>query len=994
MRDEKQHRPSAHPAAIIHQLDRLRHTLTEPSPDLASVPQRRQARLLASFLLFLLLATVALYATVVLFAPPGTRLVSLASAVLTLAPLAASYLLSRTARYRLGAVLAILSLSAVTCFLVLARSLDATYLIYLVISVLFSSMFLSHRATVAVAVFNLFGFGLFAASPNASPERIAEALIFYLLISGLSLVAAYHRNLLEEDRHSQLAGSEALFRTLSEKALVGVYIIQDGRFRYVNPALADIFGYQPQEIIGRMGPEDLTAPEDRPKVLGKIRRRLQGEIGSARYQLRGLRKDGTHINCEVLGRRADYDGRPAIVGTLLDVTERKEAMEALRRSEERLRTYFEQASDWIFTLDASGRIDNVNKKVSETTGYTAAELIGRRPTELLRGQESQRVQDLVTRLIRGEDIDQAEIEIELRNGRRVWLEVRGRALYDGDEFLGTFHIARDVTERKRAEEAEREQRVLAEALRDTATVLNSTLDLDQVLDRILDNVGDVVPNDGANIMLVEGNHARVVRCRGYYGEHGFADKVMNLTFPIDETVNMQQMAQSGRPCIISDAHNHEDWVLTPATRWVRSYVGAPIRRQNRVIGFLNLDSATPHFFTEKHAERLQAFADQVAIALHNARLYQELENYSETLERAVDARTAELQRTMEQLAVTLNNSPDAILLLKEDGTVEAANPAFTELFGYEEGEIRRHSPESLAVGDDAGSLIRALHTVIDAGRRRRLELVAKRRDGSTFDADVALAPVKEGETVQGAVCSLRDISRLKEVDRMKDAFVSNVSHELRTPITSLRLYHDLLVQNPSKKDVYVARIRREVDRLNVIIEDLLQLSRLDRGRMNVELQEVDLNDLVDQFVDDRTPLFQEKGLRLSRTLSPAAPPVCADKSLLEQLLSILVTNALNYTPVGGRVTVSVAPGQDSKSGQVGCSVEDTGPGIPPEEQPHLFDRFFRGQAAHEANVAGTGLGLAIAREIVERHNGSISVESSGRAGEGATFTVWLPAFAE
>jgi len=779
--------------------------------------------------------------------------------------------------HRLGLVLAILSLSAVVWFAVIAVPLNPVNLIYLVASVLVGSIFLAYRATIAVALLNLVGFGLLAlvAPPDIPLENLGRPLIFYLLISGLCLVALSQRSRIERDRHSQLAGSEAL-----------------------------------------------------------------------------------------------------------------------RRSEARLRTYFEQANDWIFTLDASGKINSVNNKVCETTGYEAAELIGHDPTKLLKGRESTRVKDLIGRLIRGEEIDQAEVQIELKDGRHLWLEVRGRALYDDDRFLGTFHIARDVTERKRAEEAEREQRVLAEALRDTATVLNSTLDLDRVLDRILDNVGDVVPNDGANIMLVAEGYARVVRCRGYYGEHGFADKVMALTFSIQETVNMRQMAQSGRPCVIADAHNYEDWVVSPATNWVRSYVGAPIRRQQDVIGFLNLDSATPHFFTDKHAERLQAFADQVAIALHNARLYQELENYSEVLERAVEARTAELQRTMEQLAVTLNNSPDAILLLKEDGAVEAANPAFSELFGYGEDEIRHRSPDCLAVEDDARILLTALRSVIREGRRRRLELVARRRDGATFDADVALAPVTEGEIVQGAVCSLRDISRLKELDRMKDDFVSNVSHELRTPITSLRLYHDLLLQNPSKKDVYIARIGREVDRLNVIIEDLLRLSRLDRGRMNVDLQALDLNELVGQFVDDRTLLFQKRGINLNHALSPAAPPVAADRNLMEQLLSILVTNALNYTPAGGRVTVSVIAGRNGSEEWVGCCVEDTGPGIPPEERPHLFDRFFRGQAAHDAGVAGTGLGLAIAREIVDRHNGSISVDSPGRAGEGAAFTVWLPASAE
>jgi PAS domain S-box-containing protein len=669
----------------------------------------------------------------------------------------------------------------------------------------------------------------------------------------------------------------------------------------------------------------------------------------------------------------------------------RQRWQQLAENEARLRTYFEEASDWVFTLDADGRINSVNRKMIRSSGYSASELLGQHPSKFFNDEHSEYVERLLQDFREGGGVEQVELKVPLRNGRHIWLEVRGGILQDEGQFQGTFHIARDVTERRLAEESEREQRVLAEALRDTATALNSTLDLDQVLERILENVGRVVPHDGANIMLVEDDLARVVRSTGYAQSEGGAAKVNDLSFVVHQTRNFHTMAQTGQPCVIPDTNAEPEWTVLPQTSWVQSYVGAPISRGGEVIGFLNLDSSQPNFFTELHAERLQAFADQVAIALQNAQLFQALESYNEALEQAVNKRTVELRRAMDQVEVILNNSPDAILLLRLDGTIQTANPAFFEMFGIMPNQLSEQQPVQSLVSPASLDLFEeALHAVLVRGKKRRLELEAQRENGGPFDADLALAPVKEEDVVRGGVVSVRDISTLKEVDRMKDAFVSNVSHELRTPITSLRLYHDLLVRNPQRSEVYLERLEREINRLNGIIEDLLRLSRLDRGRLDVTMERVDLDELVGQYVHDRRPLANRSGLSLQWIPSGSPAIVEADPGLLEQVVGILLTNALNYTPEGGDITIKVERGQqDGKEGVV-FSVCDTGRGITPEEQRHLFDRFFRGGAAQESGTPGTGLGLAIAREIIQRHNGSIEVSSEGVPGKGSEFRVWLP----
>jgi signal transduction histidine kinase len=231
---------------------------------------------------------------------------------------------------------------------------------------------------------------------------------------------------------------------------------------------------------------------------------------------------------------------------------------------------------------------------------------------------------------------------------------------------------------------------------------------------------------------------------------------------------------------------------------------------------------------------------------------------------------------------------------------------------------------------------------------------------------------------------------LRTLSRVKDEFVSNVSHELRTPITSIKLYHGLLTHKPEERDAYLPVLARETERLERLIEDLLTLSRLDQERVEFHSTPVDLNALVQAYTSDRTVLAASREVSLTFEQERDLPQIEADPSLLGQVLSILLTNAFSYTQKGGQVVVSTHQRQTDGQLWVGFSVSDTGPGIPPEEQEQLFTRFFRGRVGRQSGVSGTGLGLAIAKEIVDRHQGQIKIESTGKPGQGTTFSVWLP----
>jgi PAS domain S-box-containing protein len=463
-------------------------------------------------------------------------------------------------------------------------------------------------------------------------------------------------------------------------------------------------------------------------------------------------------------------------------------------------------------------------------------------------------------------------------------------------------------------------------------------------------------------------------------------------YKVSATLPLSEMMTTQQPVIIDDLPEYlkKSPGLQDNLKQFKSYLGVPIRTGNYPIGFVVLHRFAADSFRAFDATRLEAFANQVATAIQNARLFEELETYTGILVEAVEERTSELTNIKDRVEAILNNSPDGIIVLGQNGTVETSNPAISHLLRYDNDELFETSLDKLCVEQNTEAIRTALERAKSQGVSTRLEVTARRKDGTTFDADLAIAPIA-GEGYQGdIVCSLRDITALKQATRMKDAFVSNVSHELRTPITGLKLNHRLLDQDPENSPIYTERLGREIDRLNILIEDLLRLSRLDQGRVTLNLETIDLNTLVENIANDRVPLATSRDLTLEYHPNKSELYVHVDSGLVSQAISVLITNALNYTPGGGRIIVSTHSHENGKECWRTVSVSDNGPGVSREDQTHLFERFYRGRSGRDAGVPGTGLGLAISKEIINLHKGKIEVESEGVSGKGSTFTISIP----
>jgi PAS domain S-box-containing protein len=521
-------------------------------------------------------------------------------------------------------------------------------------------------------------------------------------------------------------------------------------------------------------------------------------------------------------------------------------------------------------------------------------------------------------------------------------------------------------------QSERSQRQLSEALANSAAILNSSLDLNEVLDHILEQTLSVIPCQSVNLMLIDGDQARVVRHLDHSDPYEIIRPVTGTGFPLT-TPTLQQMIHTGEPILISNTLQDSLWRSMGQTSWIRSYAGTPLSLRQEIIGFLNVNSDRINFFTDETVHRLQAFASTAATAIQNARLFNDLQKHTQELEDRVLERTAEVSAAKERIERILVSVPDAVFVLNEKEKLVQANPAGEEL-------IVKANQEGIDLF--SSGYLKKLKEGTTPDEKTILEV-----QGRSYQALASSLPFKGHRT--GLVIVFRDVTRFRELDKMKSEFVSDISHELRTPLTNLTIYLELLsnINDPVRQKHYHATLLRETERLTDLIEDLLTISRLEAGRLEITIKPVNVNLLVLDLANDRTPLATSKGLVLNYSTDPNLPEAQADQRLLTQVLSNLLTNALNYTPQNGNIHIKTTLQPHKGRPWVTVSISDTGYGILPEERDQIFDRFFRGSASHLTESPGTGLGLAISKEIVDRLGGWITVTSEPNVG--STFTVWL-----
>lgn len=360
-------------------------------------------------------------------------------------------------------------------------------------------------------------------------------------------------------------------------------------------------------------------------------------------------------------------------------------------------------------------------------------------------------------------------------------------------------------------------------------------------------------------------------------------------------------------------------------------------------------------------------------------------------------RVAEVDRR--QLESTLNGLRDAVLVTDAFDELVFANNAAASIFGFDPAMKDRRPVFDVIDVPSVTDLIQRTRESGAVGDRKHGEFVVPapigtdgrpRGEETAYEVAVSCLPDTNGQGCAGAVTILRDVTREREISRMKSDFVSQVSHELRTPLSSIHAYIEMLLdgeaQDEEGRHEFYSIIKNEADRLGRLIDNMLNISRIEAGIVQVERDEVDFVDVASEVVEVMQPQAMLKRITLIKKAGPLVYTAYANRDMMHQVMLNLVSNAVKYTPDEGRVTVSVE--NDDATRSVLVSVSDTGLGIPPDAIDRVFEKFYRIDN-YKRVAKGTGLGLNLVKHIVETvHRGRVGVESS--VGMGSRFWFSIP----
>jgi GAF domain-containing protein/nitrogen-specific signal transduction histidine kinase len=573
------------------------------------------------------------------------------------------------------------------------------------------------------------------------------------------------------------------------------------------------------------------------------------------------------------------------------------------------------------------------------------------------------------------------------------------AIQNGRLFNETERLARELEMRvvERTAQLQREQQNTETLLR-ILTEVSASLDLDRALNRTLALLNDAIGAEQGTIMLLNAED-NLLHFRAGYGY--LSDKVSGegrgFKLKIGEGL-AGWVVERREPALINDLINDPRWVKTSASsREHRSAIAMPLLVAEDVIGVLMVFHRRPSYFSAELLNMVKAIAGQVAVAINNAHLYELIRDQAERLGSMLRREQEDASRSQ----AILEAVADGVLVTGPNNRISFLNQSAADILDLEPGRIIGQSLDVFAglFGKSAGTWMETIRNWSDGPIAYEPgETYAEQLDLENGRIIlVHLSPVILQNDFLGTVSIFRDITHEVEVDRLKSEFVATVSHELRTPMTSIRGYVDVLLMGAAgavnENQVHFLNIvKNNTERLNILVNDLLDVSRIESGRVTLSPQALDLREIAEDVIGDILRRSQEENrpMALSLDAPKKLPHVYGDIERVRQILGNLVDNAYHYTPENGTITVRIHSLNGGHEVQV--DVADNGVGIPLDDQNRVFERFYRGEHPLVLATPGTGLGLSIVKQIVEMHKGRIWMKSTGVPGDGSIFSFTLPVY--
>ena len=756
-----------------------------------------------------------------------------------------------------------------------------------------------------------------------------------------------------------LKESEKKYRDLFENANEAIFVAQSERLVFINPMLTRMFGYSAAELSAKPFIE-FICPDDREMVMDRHRRRLMSENLPSTYNFHIMRRDGKNRLVELSTVLIDWEGKPATLNFLSDITERSEAEERVKQVAEEWQTTFDSISDMVSIQDREYKIVRLNQAYADAVGMKIEDIIGKPCHEVIHNSSSHILNCPHHRTM---ETKKAMVQEVYEPKLGAYLEVSTSPIFDkAGEVIGSVHIAKDISERKRAENLVRVRLSLLE--------FAATHSLEELLQMTLDEVGSLTESPIGFYHFVDQDQKHL-------SLQAWSTRTINefckaegrgMHYGIEQAGVWVDCVRLRRPVIHNDYYSlpHRKGFPEGHAPVVRELV-VPIMRGGNVVAILGIGNK-PIDYNENDIETVSYIAD-VAWEIAERKRAEE-----------------DLKKSEEKFRTLFDDSVDAILISTVDGKILDCNEALLTLTGYERDELLSLNAVKLyANPTDREKFVKEIK-LVGAVKEYGVRWVIK--NGSEVDVVMTLTARRDGSgAITGYQGIIRDVTERKKIEQMKTDFVSFISHQLRTPVAGIMAYIDNMLEgitgdlNPKQVE-YLSEMRDVCERGNHLIADLLNVSRLERGIITMNIKPNRLKELVELAVRDYKAIIRDKGLELHISEVEKGISVLTDGEKLVEVLKNVVHNAYKFTKVG---SISIEISSEGNKGVV--KVKDTGIGMTAAVMKDLFkkDKVFGGAVA---SGGGAGLGLYIAKGFMKLQGGDITVESV--VDKGSIFKISIP----